>query len=133
MCCLSSLSLDIAAHFKNTGKELLANVGQRYNTRIEFTHGDTTDLEVKNWSDGDIIFANSTCFDDALMGSIAEKAARLKKGAIVITLTKKIPGPHFKVLEHQLYQMSWGGATVFISQKTTDPYIDEDEGDDNEP
>lgn len=107
--------------FQTKGKEYLAQVGQTHRTRIEFTQGDMTDLSVKDWSDGDIIFANSTCFDDALMHLIAEKAVVLKKGTIFITLTKKVPSQHFKVLEHQLYQMSWGGATVFISQKITDP------------
>lgn len=35
-------------------------------------------------------------------------AAGLKKGAFFITLTKRLPSSHFKVLENELYTMSWG-------------------------
>lgn len=39
---------------------------------------------------------------------------------------------YFKVLEHDMYPMSWGSATVYISQKTTDPFGDpnDDSGND---
>lgn len=41
-----------------------------------------------DWSDGDVVFANSTCFDDELMIDMSEKATKLKAGAIVVTFTK---------------------------------------------
>jgi hypothetical protein len=123
--CMQSISLDVAEVFKIKGAEFFAQVGQKQRTRIDFTQGDMTDLSVKDWSDGDVIFANSTCYDDTIMEQLARKAAVLKKGTIFITLTKKVPSKEFQVLEHQLYQMSWGGATVFISQKVTDPEIEE--------
>ena len=107
--------------------------GQTHQTEIKFTHGDATDLSVKDWSDGDVLFANSTCFDDTLMKKVAASAVTLKKGAIFITFTRRLPSQHFEVLEHQMYQMSWGGATVYIQQKTTDPepFLEEqDERDD---
>lgn len=49
----------------------------------------------------------------------------------MITFTKRLPNPDFVVVEQQMYQMSWGNATVFISQKTTDAEllpIDEEQG-----
>ena len=54
-----------------------------------------------------------------LAAQIAEQAERLKKGAFVITLTRKLPSEQFAVLESQMYNMSWGGATVYIQQKIT--------------
>ena len=51
---------------------------------------------------------------------MAAQAAKLKKGAFFVTLTKRLPSKHFALCESELYQMSWGGATVFIQQKTTD-------------
>lgn len=33
-------------------------------TEVEFILGDITDLGAKDWTDGTILFANSTCFDD---------------------------------------------------------------------
>ena len=31
-----------------------------------------------DWSDGDVVFANSTCFEDDLVANLAEQAERLK-------------------------------------------------------
>jgi hypothetical protein len=45
----------------------------------------------------------------------------MQKGAFFITLTKRLPSPVFYVHEYETYQMSWGGATVYIQQKTTSP------------
>ena len=41
-----------------------------------------------DWSDGDVVFANSTCFEDDLMGSMARQAEKLKPGTYFITFTK---------------------------------------------
>ncbi|CAN0305891.1 unnamed protein product, partial [Phaeothamnion confervicola] len=86
-------------------------------TDIRFVHGDATDPAAADWSDGDVVFANSTCFDDALMNRIAERAAMLRRGAFVITLSRRLPGDGFAVLESRALTMSWGAATVFIHQK----------------
>jgi hypothetical protein len=48
-------------------------------------------------------------------------AVGMKKGSIFITLTKRLPSPDFVILEYELHKMSWGEATIFIMQKTTDP------------
>lgn len=85
---------------------------------VSFIHGSF--LEAPWWEDADVVFMNSTCFDDTLMQHIATQAAGLKKGAFVISFTKRLPSHHFTVLEDEVYEMSWGGATVFIQQKTTD-------------
>jgi len=73
-------------------------------------------LEV-DWSDGDVILANSTCFDDTLMRGMCEMAHSLKAGAIFITFTKPLNSPYFEVLEKQRQHMSWGAATVFIQRR----------------
>jgi hypothetical protein len=88
---------------------------------IEFVHGDAMDFVVKDWSDADLVFANSTCFNDELMDRLAEKAVHLRKGAFVVTFTRSLQRDEFDVLEGETMQMSWGGATVYIHQKRTDP------------
>ncbi|CAM9999299.1 unnamed protein product, partial [Ectocarpus fasciculatus] len=93
-------------------------------TKVEFFLGDALDMNVCDWSDATVVFANSTCFDDALMRRLASAATALKKGTIFITLTKRLPAAYFKVLEHDMFPMSWGSATVYISQKTTAPFGD---------
>lgn len=48
-------------------------------------------MNVCDWSDATVVFANSTCFDDTLMRRLASAATALKKGTIFITLTKRLP------------------------------------------
>jgi len=129
-----AIGVEILEGLYNTSLELLEQwnaqikptLTEQPPTEVEMAHADVTDFSLKDWSDGDVVFANSTCFDDRLMAKVADKAAALKKGAFFITLTKRLPSSHFEVLENELYQMSWGGATVYIQQKTTDPVSWED-------
>ena len=81
--------------------------------------GSFTDYD---WSDGDVVFANSTCFDDNLMATLGKDAVSLKPGSIVVTFTKGIALEHdnlpvFELLERKRYKMSWGPATVFIHRR----------------
>eukprot|EP00455_Lapot_gusevi_P038755 TRINITY_DN4343_c0_g1_i8.p1 TRINITY_DN4343_c0_g1~~TRINITY_DN4343_c0_g1_i8.p1 ORF type:complete len:305 (+),score=97.66 TRINITY_DN4343_c0_g1_i8:55-969(+) len=85
---------------------------------IEFVRADFLEYD---WSDADLVFANSTCFDEKLVSCIAAVAARLKKGTWFITLTKQLNSPHFRVVHSQQYRMSWGLATVNVHVKTTNP------------
>eukprot|EP01033_Poteriospumella_lacustris_P004400 gene4400-3139_t len=64
-----------------------------------------------DWSDGDLVFANSTCFSDELMNQVSQLAGRLKPGAIVVTFTKGLNSDRFELLERRRYLMSWGPAT----------------------
>ena len=70
-----------------------------------------------DWSDGDLVFANSTCFSDELMNQVSQLAGRLKPGAIVVTFTKGLNSDRFELLERRRYLMSWGPATVFIHRR----------------
>lgn len=85
-------------------------------------------LEYDWWSKADLVLANSTCFEFQLMLKIAEKASLMKKGAWMITLTKKLPcldpiynktntlGEWECVMSIKM-PMSWGFATVNIQRK----------------
>jgi hypothetical protein len=77
-----------------------------------------------DWSDGDIFFANSTCFDAKLMAELSEQANKIKPGSICITFTKGLQLKDkntdidtFEVLERLRYKMSWGPATVYIQRR----------------
>ena len=63
-------------------------------TDIEFVRTSFLDHD---WSDADVVFANSTCFDDALMKMLAEKADFLRPGSIVITITKVLGSDNYEV------------------------------------
>jgi hypothetical protein len=54
----------------------------------------------------------SLCDDCSLAG--------MKKGSFFISLTRRLPSSEFQLLEYDMYRMSWGEATVFILQKTTE-------------
>ena len=118
-------SRDAKAAYEDVGVPLLASLG-RTGPAVDFYEADVTDLGAHDWSGGDVVFANSTCFDDGMLAAVARRAARLKRGAFFITFTKKLPSDHFEVRESELHQMSWGGATVFIQQKVTDPADESD-------
>lgn len=70
-----------------------------------------------DWSDGDLVFANSTCFSDELMSEVSRLAERLKPGAVVVTFTRGLTSTRFELLERRRYGMSWGPATVFIHRR----------------
>lgn len=46
---------------------------------VELVHGSILEVD---WSDGDVVLANSTCFEDDLMKALAHKAAELKPGTL---------------------------------------------------
>lgn len=81
---------------------------------VRFVLGDFTKV---GWSDADVIFANSTCFDEYLMKDLARAAASMAVGTFAITFTKKLPSSKWKVLESHVETMTWGAATVFIQTK----------------
>eukprot|EP00903_Cladosiphon_okamuranus_P013695 g12752.t1 len=47
------------------------------------------------------------------------------------TSVELLKAAYFKVLEHDMFPMSWGSATVYISQKTTDPFGDPNAAEDS--
>lgn len=82
--------------------------------RIEFVMGNITKWD---WSDGDVVFANSTCFDESLMRELALTADRMKVGSFFISFTKRLPSAKWLIVESTLAHMSWGGATIYIQRK----------------
>lgn len=93
---LYSLSLDALNAYNTRGKAKLA--GREHDTRkkisfylkdidliysycklcyfvdVQFIHGDFLKMRTKDWRDADIVFINSTCYDEPLMGKIADLA-----------------------------------------------------------
>jgi hypothetical protein len=95
-------------------------------SKFEVYHNDF--LEFDWWSEADFVMANSTCYDMALMRKIGEKASLMKKGAWMVTLTKKLPNADilqcreiglldWECLLSLKMTMSWGYATVNVQRK----------------
>ena len=126
---LYSMSLDVVASYNSRGKSAL---NREADTDLIMLNGDMLNHKFKDWSDADVVLANSTCYSDEFMDKISDIALGLKKGAFVITFTKRLPASDFNVLEYELHDMSWGGATVYIMQKTTEPRQPEEWGEEDE-
>lgn len=92
---LYNASVDVHMKFK----KLPMNLNQSPSDCVKLIHGSIVDdlaNDVENeasvnwWDDGDVIFANSTCFDATLMEQVSQCARRCKPGAIIITFTKSL-------------------------------------------
>lgn len=83
------------------------NLKPEYKTEVGFYHGSLLDLETMNWTDGDIVFVNSTCFDESLLLSIEKIALRMKEGSYIVVLSKQFSEPCFKVVQELRLPMSW--------------------------
>ena len=75
---------------------------------IFFYHDSIEILTNIDWTDGDVIFVNSTCFDRVLMSKISEIAARLKPGTVIITLTHMLDSEaNYDLAKELRLPMSW--------------------------
>ncbi len=83
--------------------------------RIEFACGDATAF---NWGPtASLLFVNSTCFTEPLMAKIAAIADHMPVGSFCVTFTRRLPSALWQVREAQTHHMTWGKATVLISEK----------------
>lgn len=57
---------------------------------LEFYLGSIFDLSVCDWTDGDIVFVNSTCFDVSMLLKVYNIAEKLRVGAVMITLSRSL-------------------------------------------
>lgn len=76
---------------------------------VSFVMGNFLEHDLSNV---DIIFAHSTCFDENLMSGLERKLDEVKKGARVITVTKDLSSPSFRIVKRREYNMNWGTSTV---------------------
>lgn len=85
-------------------------------TKYRFEYDDAT---LVDWSKSDLVFINSTCFDDPLMEKIGEKVKALENPlAIVLTTTRRLPpSSGFRLLEKRQMHQNWGTATIYIQQR----------------
>jgi hypothetical protein len=84
--------MDILDRFNGNIAPLLS----KHSPTVHFLHGSFLS-EAHTWSDADLVFANSTCFPDELIGKIEVQARRLKVGARVVTFTSSLRSEYFKV------------------------------------
>mmetsp|Transcript_23205 Transcript_23205/g.39282 ORF Transcript_23205/g.39282 Transcript_23205/m.39282 type:complete len:294 (+) Transcript_23205:160-1041(+) len=124
---LHALSLEALARWKILYPEYLSSSPSSKDqadannaaTDITLAHGSIIDLQCADWTDGDLVFVNSTCFTAKLMQDISRIAKNMKIGSFFITFTHILSEEDtgFTLLEELRREMSWGSADIFIHQK----------------
>jgi len=128
---LASLLFDFK---KSTGIEMLSDLCGKANKILEKYKKEvipTLDLSKKDqeikfvnssfldvdWSDANVIFTHSTCFNYETMAQIAGKLLTLRPGTRIITVTKNLESPFLHLLKQSEHMMNWGKATVYFYEK----------------
>ena len=83
----------------------------------DFLTTERSDGEYIDWTNGDIVFANSTCFAFDLMQNVSKMAEQMKPGSMFISLTSSLSSSCFKIVYEYTLPMSWGAATCYIHQR----------------
>ena len=100
----------------NTYSRLFDNI--KLNPVVEFYNGDFLEHD---WSNASVIFSNSICFNASIKKTIIKKLEKLREGVYFITTCRFFPN-NSDLFWDQLFsfksKLSWGGAQVFIFQKT---------------
>lgn len=61
-----------------------------YVQQVSFIQGSILDVSTIDWTDGNIVFANSTCFDNSMMQTLLKISATMRIGSIFITLSQPL-------------------------------------------
>jgi hypothetical protein len=90
-------------------------------TRVNFYKDDILRIEgdeAIDWTDGAIVFANSTCFQKDLFYSMAKHAQRMRLGSVFVTNSKQLPSSSgFDLVEEIRLPFSWGHGDIHIHVK----------------
>lgn len=96
-------------------KEIRPKIAKEVENRyLEVRLGDILEAD---YSDADIIFMNSTCFQEDLMNALEVKLENVRPHAAIISLSKPFKSPAYQQYKHQLYEFSWGQATAFFHRR----------------
>ena len=120
---LHAASLGVCARFDGGFKQQL--FGNKQAPVVRVSLGSFLDHD---WSYADVVFANSTCFDDCLLENIAAQVDRLRTGAVFVSFTKAVPSPLLVQRRRFRLSMSWGPATVFVACRVANSEIDSASG-----
>jgi hypothetical protein len=93
---------------------------------LQFHLGSIFDMSVCDWTDGDVVFVNSTCFDVSMLLRVHDIAQGMKAGSVLVTLSRSIieigaiarnikekcastvePEPTWRLLFESREEMSW--------------------------
>jgi hypothetical protein len=90
-------------------------------TPITFHVGDATqpgECGVDWPADAAVVYACSTCFDEATMGGLASAAVRMAAGTFFCSSGTHLDGPRWELVGETPSSFSWGAGTLFIARRT---------------
>ncbi|GMI32782.1 hypothetical protein TeGR_g9261 [Tetraparma gracilis] len=104
----------------NASLELLAGYEARHRRKLEpamlefavseqeidVRQGDFTEDDCADWVTGDVVFANCTCYDDELMGKIAEMAEGMRQGTFFVSVTRALESDAFELVDSAVLPVS---------------------------
>ena len=112
---LHQLSLIALDKFKSLETE---NAVISSSANVSCHHGSFLDLNVIDWTDGDLVFANSTCYNALLMDEISAIAKNMKPNSFFVSLSHPLAKwANFELVDELRCEMSWGEADLYIQRK----------------
>ena len=75
------------------------------------------DMLEADFSDGTLVFCNSTCLSEESLAKLEKKFEKLQSGSRVILITKKIENENLSLKEEGEVKMTWGMATFRIYER----------------
>lgn len=82
---------------------------------VEFLCADAFVQE--DWLESDVVFVTTTCFTDAAMQRLQRRLDKLKSGAYVITATRLLESPLFRLQKKSRIKYAKGSLGVFLWRK----------------
>lgn len=105
-------SVKVLERYEKEFRPSIANeIGDK---KIQFIHGNILDID---YSTVDLVFMNSTCFQEDLMEGLVEVVNTMKPGSKLVTLSKAINSNAFDQYKQKLFEFSWGQGTGFFHRK----------------
>merc|ERR1712046_242166 len=103
-----SVACQVLARLRSLAGQLQQNSADKMPS-LTFVHASLTELD---WSDADIVFANSVSFTPELMEALAHGARKLKPGSIVICAKRpRLLGPGLRLVKRFVGPTGWTNDT----------------------
>jgi hypothetical protein len=109
---LAEMSKGVLGHWDDNVKSKAPEHTQ--STTFEFIHGDALEIP---WQDADVVFINSTCFDEELLDKFSQQCSQMRKGTFVITTTRQLTNKYFQMAKEVMLEQAWGSATCYLHVK----------------
>merc|ERR1712205_25919 len=109
----TAAGVEIRQSLHDVAVGIVGNLSSDVQQRVHLHCGDCFDCD---WREANVLFVNSTGFDDELMAKVSKKVAETALGTRVITLSQPLPSlpSQTKLLSQAPYRMTWGNATAYV-------------------